>query len=333
MESSQSTMHEEPSFAENVGARVVGSRFVEVNRDSVFYGGKLPIGQRVKITEDGVMVPDDSPPLDGATSQYPEDQPGDHEGERSPLAGEQRIKRSLGLPATEFSRSTSPAQEPSAHDALLEADRPNATRHKSTDSYVMVPMAATGRNQLLRPHSSISPAALSDYYNAIGGHRARFKELNEELTQTQGEIYELMAEGKSIIGWIFVGRGVKHLPFAQEIEGRTREDIDWVGIQTGRTKHDHTSFWLKIMLIMLGLAISRECFVASSFIAETPVVPFVGLAVGSAPGFAGRLGFLEPSAASDGFGAGVAESVAPAVAIALLTAVAVALVHGTFNCW
>lgn len=200
------------------------------------------------------MVPDDSPPLD-ETTRYSEDVPGDHEGERSPLAGEQRIKRSLGLPSAELSRSASPAQEPTVHDTLLDAQRPNASRHKSTDSYVMVPNVATGRSQQLRPHSAISPVALRDFYNAIGDHRARFKELNEEITQIQSETYELMAEGKSIIGWIFVGRGVKHLPFCLEIEGRTREDIDWANVQSGHTRTRHSTFWIKTILIMLALAI------------------------------------------------------------------------------
>lgn len=58
------------------------------------------------------------------------------------------------------------------------------------------------------------------------------------------------------------------------------------------------------------------------------MVPFVGLAVGSAPGFASRLGLLGSLAASDGFAAGLAETVAPSLAIALLTFVAVLLVVG-----
>ena len=53
------------------------------------------------------------------------------------------------------------------------------------------------------------------------------------------------------------------------------------------------------------------------------VVPFLGLTVATAPGFAHFLGFLKPLARSDGFGSGVAEGLAPALALILTTCLAV----------
>lgn len=47
------------------------------------------------------------------------------------------------------------------------------------------------------------------------------------------------------------------------------------------------------------------------------VVPFVGLTIATAPGFAHYFGFLRPLAESDGFGAGVVEGLVPAIALTL----------------
>ncbi len=59
----------------------------------------------------------------------------------------------------------------------------------------------------------------------------------------------------------------------------------------------------------------------------TVVIPFMGLAVASAPGFASYLGFLKPLTRSDGFGTGVVESLVPAIAIILHVSAGIALVQ------
>lgn len=53
------------------------------------------------------------------------------------------------------------------------------------------------------------------------------------------------------------------------------------------------------------------------------MLPFIGLSVATAPGFAHYLGFLRPLAESDGFGSGMAQGFVPAIAIALAIGLAV----------
>jgi hypothetical protein len=56
------------------------------------------------------------------------------------------------------------------------------------------------------------------------------------------------------------------------------------------------------------------------------VVPFLGLTVATAPGFAHYLTFLGPLAESDGFGSGVVEGLVPAIALTLTMGGAVSAV-------
>ncbi|KAF7793418.1 hypothetical protein EIP86_004530 [Pleurotus ostreatoroseus] len=52
--------HRLPSFTDSFNSRIVGSRFQEVNRDSVAYG-RLPIGSQVILEKNGQMGPASSP--------------------------------------------------------------------------------------------------------------------------------------------------------------------------------------------------------------------------------------------------------------------------------
>lgn len=49
-----STRRRDPSLTESFNQRVVGSRFQEVNRDSMMYG-RLPIGSQVTVSHDGQL--------------------------------------------------------------------------------------------------------------------------------------------------------------------------------------------------------------------------------------------------------------------------------------
>lgn len=247
-----------PNFSHGVEAPEIGSRFVESNRDSVIHGGKLAIGQRVKITEDGVMMPDDSAPLNDVGTSYPQNAAHRVRHERRYLAGETKVTKTAV--ANIDPRGTS-ANEPTVPDALLAPDKPQSQSPTRTESYVLIPTATAKalRESGLRPQSTVSPLALSQYYNSIGGYRAKFKALNEEILRVQQEILEAMAEGREIIGWIFVGREVRQLPGAQELLGRTGEDIDWERIQTCSSQPGHQwGIWIKITLVASFFAILCE---------------------------------------------------------------------------
>lgn len=57
------------------------------------------------------------------------------------------------------------------------------------------------------------------------------------------------------------------------------------------------------------------------------MVPFFGLTVASAPGFAHYLGFLQTLADSDGLGSGVAEGLVPAIALSLVIGLAILAIN------
>jgi hypothetical protein len=51
-----------------------------------------------------------------------------------------------------------------------------------------------------------------------------------------------------------VGKGVKGLPFATEVMGRTREDVIWENVGA---EEKVGLFWIKVILV--GLAVAMTC--------------------------------------------------------------------------
>lgn len=61
----------------------------------------------------------------------------------------------------------------------------------------------------------------------------------------------------------------------------------------------------------------------------SPVVPVIGLANSTAPGFSHSLGILKPIARSNELGSGIAQSIVPAIGIALILWGLKHTIHGT----
>lgn len=61
--------------------------------------------------------------------------------------------------------------------------------------------------------------------------------------------------------------------------------------------------------------------------ADTSAIPFLGLTVATAPGFAHYLPFLQPLRDSDGFWTGVLEALVPAFVLSHLLMAAVLATH------
>jgi hypothetical protein len=117
-----------------------------------------------------------------------------------------------------------------------------------------------------------------------------------------------------------VGKGVRRLPGAKVVEGWTREDVIWRNVGKKRTAW----FWVKVVLLGVTLGLIGECR-AMSRTELVAVIPFLGLSVASAPGFAHYLGFLAPLERINGLGAGVAEGLIPALVLSLAVASVVVL--------
>ena len=108
-------------------------------------------------------------------------------------------------------------------------------------------------SQSQRPsHEETSP--LGHQYNDVKEFRTRLKALNVEVEQCQQKAFGQVAQGR-VKGWMVVGKNMRFLPFAQVVEGRTKEDVLWnnVGRQSGEMW-----FWIKIGCIGLVLAAISE---------------------------------------------------------------------------
>ncbi|WWC87156.1 uncharacterized protein L201_002042 [Kwoniella dendrophila CBS 6074] len=266
------------------------SKFREINRDSVLFGGRFDIGQRIKMYNEGNWVVDPSPqseetsPLD-ATPESSE------EGPLEDVVPD--LEQQASLPT--ISSPTSPGRPISPTSPQSPKIRAPARPRIPTRSSHRV--------------SGEGSSPLAAYYKAIRDFRAKFKELNDEIEERQrNKFKEITSVDSTVKGWIVVGKGIRWLPFAELIEGYTREDIMWNNTGSNN-QNDERKFWCKIA----GLGA----------IFSIILIPFLGLTVGAAPGFSHYLGLMVPLAKSDGFASGVVEGLVPAVILATTISVIV----------
>ncbi|CAK9784277.1 hypothetical protein CC85DRAFT_327652 [Cutaneotrichosporon oleaginosum] len=270
-----------------------GSVFLEVEqRQSVMRrSGKFNVGDSVIRDEDGTFLPAKEP-------EPPKD-----------LAPATDVPSPPSLSAQDFVRAT----RSSAQDlvAVLDDSR-NRESYMTLSSDLTPPPTTRGDPPLsVRPQSILAPAILADLRAKITWSRARLQKLNMSIDKAQQEAMKEVATGTgATVGWIIVGRGVTSLPCAVELPGRTKEDILWDNLE--EPVHCRI-FWPKAASLagVLGLIF----------------VPFLVLAVSSAPGFAHHVQPLKPLARSDGFDSGVAESLVPAIAIIVLVCTGIELVQ------
>jgi hypothetical protein len=88
----------------------------------------------------------------------------------------------------------------------------------------------------------------------IAGYRTQFKGLNAEIEVLQQDTFTKVASVQSVLGWIVVGRGVEWLPYAQVIEGLTKEDILW---RHANQPNGEKLFFLKVAAV--GLVLFSIC--------------------------------------------------------------------------
>ncbi|BEI96214.1 hypothetical protein CcaverHIS631_0111630 [Cutaneotrichosporon cavernicola] len=203
--------------------------------------------------------------------------------------------------------------ERSAKDLLAALeDSQKRESYMTLASDLTSPHTTTGYQPLAsRPQSALDPSMLADLKAKITWSRTRLRKLNANIDKAQQEaMYEVAIGEGATVGWIIVGRGVTSLPCARQLRGRTKEDILWDNLAEPAS---HRDFWTNI---------AGVCGVISVIF-----IPFMCLAVASAPGFAHYLRFLEKLARSDSFGTGVVESLVPAVAIILILFTGIAIVQ------
>lgn len=282
-----------PSLAESFNQRVIGSRFQEVNRNSVAYG-RLPIGSQVIIDRDGQVgavpfsespIPDAAPYGTGAahtswdTAAFNENplpphqwwthQPGDSIQEEPELTlGEDWVDILSEVPeafenAEEYNPKSTPPRRrprpPRPKPAQGSEDRRETfpLRRGEAESEEQPPphLRVQPRGPFVRPLSGLDHGDLGHIYADINMWRAKLKSINNEIGEVQSECYKDIADGARIKGWLMVGRGLRFIPGIELIEGRAKEDIRWNELQNEGGPARTLAFWTIAVTVAILLGI------------------------------------------------------------------------------
>lgn len=196
-----------------------GTRFLEINRDSAQFGRRFKIGERIKVDEQGMYVPDTSP------SSSEEDGRLSGEGllSATTISSAGRSSESFHTPP-QSAIPASPLATVPPPSAGLQAER---NRHEESDA-------------------------------EIAACRTEFKALNSEIEVLQQDTFSGISCGQAVSGWIIVGRGVEWLPHAEIIEGRTEEDILWENADrsNGEKRYFLKVALVGLVLFILGTSIT-----------------------------------------------------------------------------
>lgn len=106
------------------------------------------------------------------------------------------------------------------------------------------------------PTSSLPPLELARLRGDVVWSRIRITKLTTQIGAAQRQAMSSLARGEGAIGWIIVGRGLKSIPYAEVIEGRAKEDIQWANLGQSRSER---GFWYKTTAVSLGVAFLCKC--------------------------------------------------------------------------
>ncbi|KAI0785000.1 hypothetical protein C8Q75DRAFT_777072 [Abortiporus biennis] len=333
----------EPSLSDSIDRRVVGSRFQEVNRDSVAFG-RIPMGSQIIVESNGETVPIQNSPIPAAALWGPN---GGHTSwdttafnenvsahqwftEQSIIPEEGQDEDWVdvlsedpeafehGEEYTEESLSRVRPRPPRVRNAGTpdESRRetfPLRNKNKVNEEQPPPHLRLQPRQPFVRPLSGLDHDDLGEIYNNISLWRSKLKAINTEIADLQRDCYNDIADGARIKGWIMIGRGLHHIQGVQLIEGRAKEDIRWDELQNEGAFGRGLSFYTIIAMISIFLGIA--------------LTAVAGLSIASAPEVAHYFPFLEPLASGNDFGAGLATCLAAALAFSLFVSIALVAVH------
>ena len=195
-----------------------GTRFQEINRDSAQFGRRFKIGQRIRVDEQGMYVPDYSP---------------NSSSEDGRLSGE-------GLLSATTISSTGSADSFHTPPQSAIPRSPLAT----------VPPPSAGLQAERNRHE--------EYDAEIAARRTEFIALNNEIEVLQQDTFSGISAGQAGMGWIIVGRGVEWMTHAEIIEGYTKEDILWKNVDrsSGEKRHFVKVAVVGFALFLLGESVN-----------------------------------------------------------------------------
>jgi len=252
-----------------VGLRNGGSRFMEINRDSVH--GKLPLGSRVAVTEHGELAPvpipaPDRGPNHADNSPSPDDEDEEERDEfimveDAALVPEDENVGGTANNSTPRAAAAAGAPRTTVMSAQSFPMRPRKKGSGADDEPPAMPHERLQQQQpFRRPISGLEHAQLGIIYADIRRWRGALKRINREITEAQERGFQDIAEGLNIKGWVLVGRGLRFLRGVQMIEGRTKEDIRWEELQVQGGFWSRAVFWIMVVIIGVLLGIGRKLF-------------------------------------------------------------------------
>ena len=268
------------SLTDSINSRVIGSRFLEVNRNSAAYG-RLPLGSHVTVEKSGELGPaadkgDWLPPIPDPRLFGPNYGLATHD--EMSESGVVSIPEEIDVEWVNLSADPS-----DGGDTMFNGLPPN---HAGPSSFIRRPRVPKPDPppvirretfplrddnyqdpETLPPHLRLQPAQpfvrpldglgfddLGHVYTDITQWRSRLKIINAEIAEAQRDSYEDIASGTNITGWLLVGRGLRFIPGVELIEGRAKEDIRWDVLQNERSLLDSIVMWAVIAGVIIAMA-------------------------------------------------------------------------------
>jgi calcium permeable stress-gated cation channel len=286
------------NFSDSVNSRVVGSRFQEVNRNSVAYG-RLPLGSHVRLDNTGELKPStptgtSTPPDFSRGPNYSIEETDEFNNRRRAKEGSGEdagiedesdwvdVMREAPIIFSDESEQPSGSGVVSSGTAvespLIPPARPRPDREQeysdsrretfplrpkapaSNESSGVIPphLRLQPQQPFVRPLSGVDHDNLGDVYTQIREWRTKLKQINADINDLQQQAYIDIADGTNIKGWLMVGRGVRFVPGVVMIEGRSKEDIRWDVLQHERTVWDSAAMWTLVVLMAVILLAIRK---------------------------------------------------------------------------
>lgn len=285
-QSSISTRRRGPSLTDTFNQRIIGSRFQEMNRRTAVYGN-VPVGSQMILDNSGQIRPVESPIPDPGLYGPNQHSSWDTAAFSEGLPQNQWIMRQVHEVIAEEPEedwvdvmhedpeafehaeeypvnSRRRPRPPRPKNAPLERRETFPLRNRNgpiTAEEITPPhLRLQPRQPFVRPLSGLDHDALGVIYADISLWRSKLKAVNAEIADAQRESYNDIADGARIKGWLMVGRGLRHIPNIQLIEGRAKEDIRWDELQNEGGFIRSLAFWTIVVMIAIMLGFGRTSF-------------------------------------------------------------------------
>lgn len=284
------------SLADSFNQHILGNRFQDLNRGTGVYEN-VPVGSQVMSDDVGRFRSFDSPIPDPGLYGPNQHSSWDTAAFSEGLPQNQWIMHQVHEPiaeepeedwvdimhedpeALEHTEEYPPEarrrpRPPRSKNAPLERRETFPLRHRTGPTTAEEPMPPHLRLQprqpFVRPLSGVDHDALGVIYEDIKHWRLKLKNVNAAIADAQRESYNDIADGARTKGWLLVGRGLRHIPNIQLIEGRAKEDIRWDELQNQGDFTRSLAFWAVVIMIAILLGFGCKCLLEFFLVSFSP---------------------------------------------------------------